>query len=215
MPVTVGPTSPAKRGPYMTQKRRRMLEASAEVTPVAKHTGSLTTIHMAPTVTVQSVRTAPNEKHVHVPLRTYTCGLPEPPIEAARDAVESQLAAARVAHTAARQAERVASAAATLVREEEGQGNPPPGIPPRAALKEEGMVPPMPAGAFVKEEEVPPMPAGAFVKEEEVPPMPAGAFVKQEEVPPMPAGAFVKQEEVPPMPAGAFVKQEEVPVGVV
>ena len=199
-PVTVGPTSPAKRGPYMTKKRRRILEASsatasatpaaieasAEVTPVAKHTGSLTTIHMAPTVTVQSIGTAPNEKHVHVPFRTYTCGLPEPPIDAAQDAVESQLAAARVAHTAARQAERVASAAATLVREEEGQGNPPPGMPPRAALKEEGMVPPMPAGAFVKEEEVPPMPAGAFVKQEEVPPMPAGAFVKQEEVPPMP-----------------------------
>ena len=90
MPVTVGPTSPAKRGPYMTKKRRRMLEASAEVTPVAKHTGSLTTIHMAPTVTVQSIRTAPNEKHVPVPLRTYTCGLPEPPIDAAQDAVGSQ-----------------------------------------------------------------------------------------------------------------------------
>ena len=89
MPVTVGPTSPAKRGPYMTKKRRRMLEASAEVTPVAKHTGSLTTIHMAPTVTVQSIRTAPNEKHVPVPLRTYTCGLPEPPIDAAQDAVGS------------------------------------------------------------------------------------------------------------------------------
>ena len=88
---------------------------------------------------MQSIRTAPNEKHVHVPLRTYTCGLPEPPIDAAQDAVGSQLAAARVAHTAARQAERVASAAATPVREEEGQGNPLPDIPPCAALKEEGI----------------------------------------------------------------------------
>ena len=35
-------------------------------------------------------------------------------------------------------------------------------------LKEEGTVPPMPAGALVKEEEFPPMPPGAFVKEEVV-----------------------------------------------
>jgi len=37
----------------------------------------------------------------------------------------------------------------------------------RAVLKEEGAVPPMPAGAFVKEE-FPPLPPGAFVKEEVV-----------------------------------------------
>ena len=51
--------------------------------------------------------------------------------------------------------------------EEEGQGNPP-ATPSRAVLKEEGTVPPMPAGAFVKEEEFPLMPPGAFVKEEVV-----------------------------------------------
>ena len=51
---------------------------------------------------------------------------------------------------------------------EEGQGNPPPAMPSRAVLKEEGTVPPMPAGALVKEEEVPLMPPGAFVKEEVV-----------------------------------------------
>ena len=65
-------------------------------------------------------------------------------------------------------AERVASAAAPLMSEEEGHGNPPPAMPSRAVLKEEGTVPPMPAGAFVKEEEVPLMPPGAFVKEEVV-----------------------------------------------
>ena len=47
------------------------------------------------------------------------------------------------------------------------QGNPP-AMPSRAVLKEEGTVPPMPAGAFVKEEEIPSMPPGAFVKEEVV-----------------------------------------------
>ena len=65
-------------------------------------------------------------------------------------------------------AERVASAAAPRRSEEEGQGNPPPAMPSRAVLKEEGTVPPMPAGAFVKEEEVPLRPPGAFVKEEVV-----------------------------------------------
>ena len=51
--------------------------------------------------------------------------------------------------------------------EQEGQ-SPPPAMPSRAVLKEEGTVPPMPAGALVKEEEVPLMPPGAFVKEEVV-----------------------------------------------
>ena len=41
-------------------------------------------------------------------------------------------------------------------------------MPSSAVLKEEGTVPPMPAGAFVKEEEIPSMPPGAFVKEEVV-----------------------------------------------
>ena len=63
-------------------------------------------------------------------------------------------------------AERVASAAAPRRSEEEGQGNPPPAMPSRAVLKEEGTIPPMPAGALVKEEEFPLMPPGAFVKEE-------------------------------------------------
>ena len=65
-------------------------------------------------------------------------------------------------------AERVASAAAPRRSEEEGQGNPPPAMPSRAVLKEEGTVPPMPAGALVKEEVFPLMPPGAFVKEEVV-----------------------------------------------
>ena len=65
-------------------------------------------------------------------------------------------------------AERVASAAAPRRSEEEGQDNPPPAMPSRAVLKEEGTVPPMPAGALVKEEEVPLMPPGAFFKEEVV-----------------------------------------------
>ena len=65
-------------------------------------------------------------------------------------------------------AERVASAAAARRSEEEGQGNPPPTMPSRAVLKEEGTVPPMPAGALVKEEEIPSMPPCAFVKEEVV-----------------------------------------------
>ena len=66
----------------------------------------------------------------------------------------------------------VASAAAPLTSEEEGQGNPAPAMPPRAVLKEEGTIPPMPAGALVKEEVFPLMPQGAFVKEE--------VFVKRE-----------------------------------
>ena len=65
-------------------------------------------------------------------------------------------------------AERAASAAAPLTSEEVGQANPPPAMPSRAVLKEEGTVPPMPAGALVKEEEVPLMPPGAFFKEEVV-----------------------------------------------
>ena len=65
-------------------------------------------------------------------------------------------------------AERVASAAAPLRSEEEGQGNPP-AMPSRAVLKQEGSIPPMPPDAFVKEEgTIPPMPPGAFVKEEVV-----------------------------------------------
>ena len=64
-------------------------------------------------------------------------------------------------------AERVASAP-LLMSEEEGQDNPSPAMSSRAAPKEEGTVPPMPAGAFVKEEEFPLMPPGAFVKEEVV-----------------------------------------------
>ena len=58
-------------------------------------------------------------------------------------------------------------AAAPRESEEEGQG-PPSAMPSRAVLKEEGTVPPMPAGALVKEEEFPLMPPGAFVKEEVV-----------------------------------------------
>ena len=65
-------------------------------------------------------------------------------------------------------AERVASALPQRRSEEEGQNNPPPAMPSRAVLKEEGTVPPMPAGAFVKEEVFPLMPPGAFVKEEVV-----------------------------------------------
>ena len=61
----------------------------------------------------------------------------------------------------------MASAVAPLMSEEEGR-SPPPAMPSRAVLKEEGTVPPMPAGAFVKEEEFPLMPPGAFVKEEVV-----------------------------------------------
>ena len=64
-------------------------------------------------------------------------------------------------------AERAASAPQPWGSEEEGQGNAPARLS-RAALKEEGTVPPMPAGAFVKEEELPPMPPDAFVKEEVV-----------------------------------------------
>ena len=64
-------------------------------------------------------------------------------------------------------AERAASAPQPRRSEEEGQRNAP-ATRPRATLKEEGTVPPMPAGAFVKEEELPPMPPGAFVKEEVV-----------------------------------------------
>ena len=64
-------------------------------------------------------------------------------------------------------AERVASAAAPLMSEEEGQG-PPPAMPSRAVLKEEGTIPPMPADAFVKEEGFPLMPPGTSVKEEVV-----------------------------------------------
>ena len=61
----------------------------------------------------------------------------------------------------------MASAAAPLTSEEEGQG-PPPAIPSCAVLKEEGAIPPMPAGALVKEEVLTRMPPGAFVKEEVV-----------------------------------------------
>ena len=51
--------------------------------------------------------------------------------------------------------------------EEEGQGDAP-ATRSRAVLKQEGAVPPMPAGAFVKEEDFPLMPPGTFVKEEVV-----------------------------------------------
>ena len=64
-------------------------------------------------------------------------------------------------------AERAAAPPQPRRSEEEGQGNAP-ATRSRAVLKQEGAVPPMPAGAFVKEEEfpIPPMPPGAFVKEE-------------------------------------------------
>ena len=64
-------------------------------------------------------------------------------------------------------AKRAASAPPPRRNEEEGQGNPS-AMPPGAVLKEEGVVPPMPLGAFVKEEVFPLMPPGAFVKEEVV-----------------------------------------------
>ena len=59
-------------------------------------------------------------------------------------------------------AERAASATQPRWSEEEGQGNAP-ATRSRAVLKQEGAVPPMPAGAFVKEEEFPHMPPGVFV----------------------------------------------------
>ena len=65
-------------------------------------------------------------------------------------------------------AERVASALPQRRSEEEGQDNPPPAMPSRPVLEEEGTVPPMPAGAFVKEEVLPLMPVGAFFTEEVV-----------------------------------------------
>ena len=64
-------------------------------------------------------------------------------------------------------AERAASVPQPRGNEEDGQGNAP-ATRSRATLKEEAVVPPMPAGAFVKEEELQPMPPGAFVKEEVV-----------------------------------------------
>ena len=61
-----------------------------------------------------------------------------------------------------------ASAPPARRSEEEGQ-DPPTARPSRSVLKEEGTVPPMPAGAFVKEEELfPLMPPGACFKEEAV-----------------------------------------------
>ena len=64
-------------------------------------------------------------------------------------------------------AERMAAAAAPRRSKKTRPGNPP-AMPYRVVLKEEGTVPPMPAGAIVKEEEIPSMPPGAFVKEEVV-----------------------------------------------
>ena len=64
-------------------------------------------------------------------------------------------------------AERASSVPQPRRSEDEGQGNAP-ATRSRAVLKEEGAVPPMPAGAFVKEEVVPPMPPGDLLKEEVV-----------------------------------------------
>ena len=61
-------------------------------------------------------------------------------------------------------ADRAAAAPQPRRSEEERQGNAL-ARRSRAVLKQEGAVPPMPAGAFVKEVVVPPMPPGAFVKE--------------------------------------------------
>ena len=90
-------------------------------------------------------------------------------------AEEAALCVARSPEGQAAAAERAASVPQPRRSEEEGQGNAT-ATRSRAVLKQEGAVPPMPAGAFVKEEVVfPPMPPDAIVKREHT------VVVKEEE----------------------------------
>ena len=82
-------------------------------------------------------------------------------------AEEAALCVARTPEGQAAAADRAASVPQPRRSEEEGHGKAP-ATRSRAVLKQEGTVPPMPAGAFIKEEEFPFMPPGALVKEEVV-----------------------------------------------
>ena len=91
--VTVGDTSPAKRGKY---RKRESSEITTTPTSGPPTTSSPTAYDgAAPTVSVQFTRTAPILRHVQVPFSTLTHDLPRPCISDAREDVESQLAAAR------------------------------------------------------------------------------------------------------------------------